>query len=141
MLCISSVFAQHEKIKTLKIAYITSELNLSSSEADKFWPIYNMSQKKMHELRVQLRDIHIKIDQTFETISEEEAIKILNTSTSLNQKIHQEETALVQNLSGILSAKKIIQLLKAEDQFKRKLLRKFKERRPPSVRNSNNRGQ
>jgi hypothetical protein len=29
------------RIETLKIAYITNKLNLSSEEAQKFWPIYN----------------------------------------------------------------------------------------------------
>jgi Skp family chaperone for outer membrane proteins len=32
---------QREKIKTLKVAYITKELNLTSGEAEKFWPVYN----------------------------------------------------------------------------------------------------
>ena len=30
-----------EKIKTLKIAYITEQLNLTAKEAQDFWPIYN----------------------------------------------------------------------------------------------------
>jgi hypothetical protein len=30
-----------ERIKALKVAYITKELNLTSSEAEKFWPVYN----------------------------------------------------------------------------------------------------
>ena len=42
----SSVFSQKrgenkEKIKALKIAYLTEKLDLSSNEAEKFWPIYN----------------------------------------------------------------------------------------------------
>jgi hypothetical protein len=30
-----------EKIKALKVAFITKELNLTSGEAEKFWPVYN----------------------------------------------------------------------------------------------------
>lgn len=30
-----------ERIKALKVAYITKELNLTSAEAEKFWPVYN----------------------------------------------------------------------------------------------------
>lgn len=30
-----------EKINTVKIAYITNQLNLTPAEAQKFWPIYN----------------------------------------------------------------------------------------------------
>ena len=49
------VFAQDEqpkndggRIEALKIAFITKKLNLSTDEAQKFWPIYN---KYMDELR------------------------------------------------------------------------------------------
>ena len=30
-----------EKLKALKTGYISNELNLTSNEAEKFWPIYN----------------------------------------------------------------------------------------------------
>ena len=45
-LCISTAYfcnAQKEKddINTVKIAYITNQLNLTPTEAQKFWPIYN----------------------------------------------------------------------------------------------------
>lgn len=30
-----------DRIKALKTAYITQELNLTSAEAEKFWPVYN----------------------------------------------------------------------------------------------------
>ena len=35
-----------DKIKTLKIAFITEKLDLSEQEAQKFWPIYNKYDKK-----------------------------------------------------------------------------------------------
>ncbi len=139
LLSVSTVFAQHEKIKALKTAHITTELNLSSSEAEKFWPVYNASQKKTHDLRKQLRSIHRKLDQTFDTISEKEAQNILNTTMDLDKKMYEEKNALTQKLKSILSAKKIIQLQKSEDQFKRKLIKKFKDRRSPSDRNPNKR--
>ena len=131
-LSISTVFAQHEKIKALKAAHITTELNLSSSEAEKFWPIYNASQTHTHSLRKQQRNIHKKLDQAFDTISEKEAQDILNTTINLDRKMYDEKNELTQKLRGVLSAKKIIQLQKAEDEFKRKLIKKFKDRRPSS---------
>lgn len=137
VLSIGSAFAQHEKIKALKTAHITTELNLSSSEAEKFWPIYNTSQKKTHQLRKQLRGIHKKLDDRFDSISEKEADHILNTTTGLQNKMHLEKNALTEQLKHILPAKKIIQLQKAEDQFNRKLLKKFRDKRPHSDRNSN----
>ena len=39
------------KVKALKIAYITEELDLTTEEAQKFWPIYNAFDDKQSELR------------------------------------------------------------------------------------------
>ena len=44
-----------EKIKSLKIAYITERLNLKSSEAQAFWPIYNAHEELMESFRNQER--------------------------------------------------------------------------------------
>ena len=46
-----------EKIKTMKIAFITEKLDLSTSEAEKFWPIYNAFDKAQMKLR------HEKLEQ------------------------------------------------------------------------------
>ena len=53
--CILSFKAQgkkgsREKIKALKVAYLTEQLNLTSSEAEKFWPIYNRFEKERYKL-------------------------------------------------------------------------------------------
>lgn len=48
-LCISTAYfcdaqqgnKDNEKINTVKIAYITNQLNLTPTEAQQFWPIYN----------------------------------------------------------------------------------------------------
>ena len=40
-----------DKIKALKVADITDKLNLSASEAEKFWPIYNAFENDQERLR------------------------------------------------------------------------------------------
>ena len=56
LLCVVSATAQtkdesRDKIKALKIAYITEQLNLTTEEAQKFWPIYNLYDKEQHTIR------------------------------------------------------------------------------------------
>jgi hypothetical protein len=56
-LLISSLsFAQdfkerREKVKALKVAFITEKLELTTEEAQKFWPIYNVFDDNQSELR------------------------------------------------------------------------------------------
>ena len=41
-----------DKIKSLKIAFITERLNLSSDEAAVFWPVYNEHEDAIEKLRM-----------------------------------------------------------------------------------------
>ena len=42
---------KREKVKALKVAYITEQLELTTDEAQKFWPIYNAFDENQSELR------------------------------------------------------------------------------------------
>ena len=53
-----NLMAQHtgrkgmkDKIRALKVEFITEKLDLSSGEAESFWPIYNAFDKAYMELR------------------------------------------------------------------------------------------
>jgi hypothetical protein len=45
-----------EKIQALKIAFITQRLHLTSSEAEKFWPVYNEYNNEINNLRIENKD-------------------------------------------------------------------------------------
>ncbi|MDP4283932.1 MAG: hypothetical protein Q8891_05880 [Bacteroidota bacterium] len=45
-----------EKIQALKIAFITQKLQLTSAEAEKFWPVYNQYDNEIRNLRVNNRN-------------------------------------------------------------------------------------
>jgi len=47
-----------DKIEALKVGFITKELNLTASEAEKFWPLYNEMDGKMKEIRQSCRKIN-----------------------------------------------------------------------------------
>lgn len=38
---------REDRLKSLQIAYLTRELNITPSESEKFWPIYNKYQDEM----------------------------------------------------------------------------------------------
>lgn len=121
-----------EKIKTLKIAYLTEQLNLTTTEAEKFWPIYNSHDKKINELRLVTRKNLRKIKEEHKdpkNISEKEAKRIVDFKLETDKNIHEEQLKFISKLEGILSYKKIIQLQIAEIEFGRNLMRKYKHRK------------
>jgi Skp family chaperone for outer membrane proteins len=131
LLCSVNVFAQREgreKIKALKIAYITENLELTSKEAEKFWPIYNKHEDIMYELRfVKMKSIKRKLkDQPLENMSDSEAAKMLKEFEDLENQFCNEITNMNAELKKVLSAKKILLLKKIEDDFNRQLLHRLK---------------
>lgn len=48
------------RVESLKIAYLTQKLNLSTEEAEKFWPVYN---KYMEEIRGARQSYRIDRDE------------------------------------------------------------------------------
>ncbi|CAH8290651.1 hypothetical protein EV196_107150 [Mariniflexile fucanivorans] len=118
--------SNRDKIKTLKIAFITEKLNLSEKEAQKFWPIYNTFEEENSKLKSEAYEARKKID--FETISEEQAKQILKESRLKDNQRQALENEFFNNLSKVISAKKIILLHKIEDDFKRKMFDEYKKR-------------
>ena len=128
----TGLYAQNDRkdrIKALKTAFITERLDLSSAEAEKFWPIYNAYETKMEGIRKgERREIHMKLKGGLESISESEASALIDKSIAYREKEIANRKLLIQDLSSAISAKKIIRLIKAEDDFKRKLLERMKKR-------------
>lgn len=122
--------SKRERIKALKTAFITTELDLSSEEAAKFWPVYNDFDDKQFEIRHRkMRGLSKKIEGV-DSMSEKDALSVLNQMEALDDELLQNKKKLFSNLKPILSAKKIVKLKKAEDEFQRKLLKQFKEKGP-----------
>lgn len=120
--------SNRDKIKTLKIAFITEKLNLSEKEAQQFWPIYNNFEEESSKLK---RDNYeLRKNMNFDTISEEDAKKLLNDIRLNENKKQSLENDFIDRLTKIMSAKKIILLHKIEDDFKRKMFDEYKKRRP-----------
>lgn len=118
-----------ERIKTLKVAYLTEQLSLSSKEAQNFWPVYNAHEEKMDEFRIQERRQFGGRFADLSAITDDEAEKLLSKFIDLQVKKREMESEYLTNLKGVLSAKKIIKLFKAEDGFKKKLLQQYRRRR------------
>jgi len=120
---------EKEKIKAMKVAFFTTELSLTTTEAEKFWPIYNAFEDKQFENRShKMRSIKSKLE-TIEAIDEKEAQSLLSQFENVEEDLHQNRKKLVQNLRAILPATKILRLKKAEDDFNRKLLKQYKGNR------------
>lgn len=113
-----------ERIKSLKAAYITDQLDLTSKEAQDFWPIYNLYQKERRKL---YHREHAEIEN-LENISEQEAEKMLLEYVKMEQQDYVLLRNFYRSLRKIFPAKRIIHLKKVEDDFNHRLLKEYRQR-------------
>ncbi|WP_400079686.1 sensor of ECF-type sigma factor [Winogradskyella sp. R77965] len=119
----------NERIKAQKTAFITEKLDLSSEEAEKFWPIYNAFEEKREKIKSEdLRAIKMQIRRNPD-MSESEADKLLEKILKAEKELHTAKLKLVNDLKSVISSIKIIKLRAAEDEFNRILLEKLREMR------------
>lgn len=122
---------KREKVKALKVAYITEQLELTSDEAQKFWPIYNTFEDKQSELRHEkMRAILDRFQPgNVDKLSEKEASALLIQMEKIEEDLFNLKKKFIKDLQGVISAKKIIKLKKAEEDFNRELLKQMREKR------------
>ncbi len=124
-----------DKVKAMKVAYITEKLDLSTKEAQQFWPIYNEFDGKMEATHKELRKMH-RQEKSIDDMTDSEVDKMLNKHTELRQKEFIIEKEYHQKFKKVLPIKKIAKLYRAEHDFKRDLLKKIKNHQggPPPPR-------
>ena len=118
-----------EQLEALKIAFITQELNLSSEEAQTFWPMYNEMEGQLKEVRKAKRENQRNARKNFDVMSEKEVEKSLEDELALAQQELDIKRSYVDKFKGILSVRKVAKLYAAEERFKQRLLKRFKEKR------------
>lgn len=118
-----------ERIKALKVSFITERLDFSEKEAQQFWPVYNDYEQKMSQIRHhEIKSIRKAIKENIETMSDDQAKEFIDRLNKAENDSHKLRMAFSNKLSSIISPKKIIQLKLAEDDFKRKMFEEYKKR-------------
>ena len=120
-----------EQIKALKVAFITNELALTSDEATKFWPLLNAFEEKQQEIKKQkLKGYLNRVDNdSFDNLSEKDATTMLVQMESTEDELYQLKKKFISNLKGVISPINILKIKKAEENFNRKLLQQYRDRK------------
>ncbi len=122
---------KREQIKSLKVAFITNELQFTPDEASKFWPLYNVYEDKQKEIRKgKIKGYLNRMnDDSFDKLSEKEASALLTQMESNEEELYMARKKFVTSLKGIISPIKILKLKKAEENFNKKLLQQYRDKR------------
>lgn len=132
LLIIGSSYAQaqekrREEIESFRVAYFTRQLNLTSDEAKKFWPVFNEMQTEMQKIQKEKRARHRMIKSDLNAMSDAEVEKMINDELASKQKELDIEKKYHERYKAVLPMQKLALYYRAQEGFKRELLRKLQE--------------
>ena len=119
-----------EQIRSLKVAFFTTELDFTTNEAEKFWPLYNTFDDNQFELRYnKMKAFSRRMnDGSLDKITEKEATYFLSQIEDTEEELFLLRKKFMQNVKSVLPAVKIVKLKKAEEDFNRKLLQQYRNK-------------
>lgn len=114
---------KQDKIEALKVSFITEKVNLTPNEAQGFWPLYNEYNDKVKFARKNFRQLYGNVN---DFKSDKEADDYLNAELKLRQTEVDLQKEYFDKFKKILGAKKTGLLKKAEEEFKKEIIKTIK---------------
>lgn len=114
------------RIESARIALITERLELTPEQAEKFWPLYREYVAKRQELRREY--LNSRRDVNRSQMTEEDSKKLLAKGLELKEKQLELDKVYGDRLGNVITAKQLVQLRKAEDDFRQMLMDRLERR-------------
>lgn len=116
-----------EKLELLKRTFISERLQLTVSEAEKFWPLFNEMETRRKEIKRQIQEQEKRLEGG--GASEKLLNEVIEVISSKRKEEADLERDLVKSSIPILGAEKASRLVGLEEEFKKKLMDELRERR------------
>jgi hypothetical protein len=116
-----------DRMKSIKVAYITERLGLTPQEAEVFWPVYNDFENRKGEIHHNRRKLTEDFMKNQENLSDAEITKILDECLKYNKAESELLILFDKKFREILPPAKVMKLNIAEVQFRNYLINKFRE--------------
>lgn len=118
-----------EQIKSKKIAFITEKLNLTPKEAQEFWPVYNQFENERMDVQQKRRNLEQKTRDESVKMSDQEIIRITRSIAATFKKEAELTESYNEKFIKILPPQKVLQLYRAENQFRAHMFEQYRKRR------------
>lgn len=118
--------AWKERIASMKIAFLTSEMDLTPEEAQNFWPIYNKAQAEMDEAMGKVMKAFGDMDRAIrDGKSDKEISGLLHVYTSALAASKGIEEKYAKAYEKVISSTKVAKLFVGEEKFRMQQIRKL----------------
>lgn len=123
-----SLFAQQdnrrERIKSLRVAFITEQLELTPEESEKFWPLINQFEIEKKQLRRSY-----KRQKSVDLMTDAEIEQSILDNFEKEQKLLDLKKSYFVKMKSVIPTRKIAKYLQAEKEFKTTVLKQMRKNR------------
>jgi hypothetical protein len=115
-----------KRVQNEKIAYLSTELDMTSKEAQNFWPVYNTIEKEKDQAMHQVFKTYFEMKKAIEDgKSEKEILTLLNKYLAAQDNQKAVEKKAVEEYLKVLPASKVAKIFVSEENFRRDHIRKL----------------
>lgn len=118
-----------ERLNSFRIAFFTKKLNLSSLEAEKFWPVYNEFQNQKNQLQIEKASMMRLFNMNESSMSDKQMTEMGDKYCAILVQESALAVTFHKKLQEILPPAKIIRLYQAENQYRMQLLNELQDRK------------
>lgn len=123
-----------EKIMAEKIAFLTMELDLTATEAQAFWAVYNQINKERDEATGNVfKTYHAMRMAVSEGKSQKEISFLLDRYLDATDKQRELENGVGDRFKAVLPVEKVAKLYIGEEKFRRQHIRKMHHHATPQT--------
>lgn len=113
-----------EKMESVKIAFLTTEIGLTPTEAQKFWPIYNSVNEELDKAVYSTFSSYMELEKAInEKKSDKEISKCLERYLDAMESQNEIRQESVEKYRKILPDTKVAKIFVAEEKFRRQHIR------------------
>lgn len=116
-----------QKIQSLKMAYLTQQLDLSPKQAQKFWPVYNQYQQEMQQINRERRQ-NTQERNNLKNPTDQQIEQSLNRDFQLRQQALQLRENYRKQFRNVIPPRKVSKLYQSEREFNMKLIQELRRR-------------
>ncbi len=117
-----------KQIEADRVGVYTRILNLNAAEAQKFWPVFNAYQEELEKNRAVIHDKRQEVIKNYDKMTDPAVEGTIDEFITLAQNELNIRKKYIVEFKKVIPVKKVLLLQKAEMEFKRELLHRFKER-------------
>lgn len=125
-----------ERLKALKMSYITERIGLTEAEESVFWEIYDQYEKKIFDdCRINIKNLRKTYMKSKDVMNNDKALEMIKKINGLEQRALQLKVERDKSLLEKFSAIKILKMHQAEYHFNREMVYKMRKKQEDTKNN------